>query len=163
MLNALKRISDRLHVKTRVLEMFDEERFSAIFEEYDRYAKRGNRAPELNLKVNELTKIFEQMDPDVLLEARTKNPSEMDRFFRTVQTHINQGIPPLWSVMIGLFPHGKTDDAYGGHTRLIIGYNVKTNEILYSDSWGYGHELSRMPLPTAWTITMGLNSIDPLE
>lgn len=163
MLNALKRISDRLHVKTRILEKFDGERFTAMFDEYNRFAAHGNRAKQLDLHVDELIQIFEQMDPDVLLDARTKNPSEMNRFFRTAQTRINDGVPPLWSVMIGLYPHGKTADEYGGHTRLIIGYNPKTNEVLYSDPWGYGHELSRMPLATAWSMTIGLNSIEPLD
>ena len=107
--------------------------------------------------------LLAQINPDILLEVRTKNPSDMDRFFRTVQTQVNQGIPPLWSVMMGLFPKGTDPDEFGGHMRLIIGYNLKTNEVLYSDSWGYGHELSRMPLPKAWTITTDLYSIEPLQ
>jgi len=46
--------------------------------------------------------------------------------------------------------------------RLIIGYNAKTNEILYSGSWGMGHELKRMPLADAWAITTGLCTVEPL-
>ena len=49
-----------------------------------------------------------------------------------------------------------------GHMRLIIGYGEKSHEILYSDSWGLGHELKRMPVPDAWTITTGLATIEPL-
>jgi hypothetical protein len=45
--------------------------------------------------------------------------------------------------------------------RLIIGYNPNKKEILYSDSWGYGHELKRMPLDDAYTITTGLYTVDP--
>jgi hypothetical protein len=46
--------------------------------------------------------------------------------------------------------------------RLIIGYNLKTREILYSDSWGAGHELKRMALDDAWAITTGLATVEPL-
>ena len=43
--------------------------------------------------------------------------------------------------------------AVGGHMRLIIGYNSIANEVLYSDSWGLGHEEKRMSLDDAWTMT----------
>ena len=46
--------------------------------------------------------------------------------------------------------------------RLIIGYNAKTNDIFYSDSWGAGHERKRMSAADAWTITTGLAKIEPL-
>ena len=46
--------------------------------------------------------------------------------------------------------------------RLIVGYNAKTEEILYSDSWGAGHELKRMKADDAWTITTGLMTVEPL-
>ena len=47
--------------------------------------------------------------------------------------------------------------------RLIIGYNDKKNEILYTDSWGAGHELKRMPVDWAWTITHSLMYMKPLS
>jgi hypothetical protein len=47
--------------------------------------------------------------------------------------------------------------------RFIIGYNSTTREIVYSDSWGRGHEEKRMPLNDAWTITTGLSSLQPLS
>jgi hypothetical protein len=37
--------------------------------------------------------------------------------------------------------------------RLIIGYNDKTREIVYTDTWGAGHEYKRMSVENAWTIT----------
>jgi hypothetical protein len=53
--------------------------------------------------------------------------------------------------------------AFGGHMRVIIGYNSKTQEILYTDSWGRGHELKRMKADDAWTITTTLTTIEPLS
>jgi hypothetical protein len=46
--------------------------------------------------------------------------------------------------------------------RLIIGYNTAKNEIIYSDSWGPGHEQKRMSLEDAWVITSGLSSLQPI-
>ena len=47
--------------------------------------------------------------------------------------------------------------------RLIIGYNDKTKEVLYTDSWGAGHELKRMPEDWAWTITTSSMFIKPRQ
>ena len=41
------------------------------------------------------------------------------------------------------------------------GDNAKTKEILYTDSWGPGHELKRMPLGDAWAKTFALYGIRP--
>ena len=163
MLDSLKKLSQRLRIKVRTIDDIDGKGFENMVTEYNRAAQRGKRAQQVNAAGEDsLTELFEKMDPEILREARTKNPSGMDRFFRLVQTHINQGIPPLWSVMIGILKEPKDPKGFGGHMRLIIGYNEKTKEIIYSDSWGMGHEMKRMPLSDAWTITMGLDAIEPL-
>lgn len=38
--------------------------------------------------------------------------------------------------MLGIVHEKKAQAGLGGHMRLIIGYNVKTSEMIYSDSWG---------------------------
>jgi cystathionine beta-lyase/cystathionine gamma-synthase len=53
--------------------------------------------------------------------------------------------------------------ASGGHMRIIIGYNTATNEILYSDSWGRGHEEKRMSSDDAWIMTNGLSNLQPVS
>ena len=63
--------------------------------------------------------------------------------------------------MLGKVPETGIPQDAGGHMRLIIGYNSKSEEILYSDSWGAGHELKRMAAADAWTITTGTMSIEP--
>ena len=106
--------------------------------------------------------MFYSMKPEVLLDARTKNKADVTRFERGVEDHVNVGIPLVWSVMLGIYPEKGIPQNAGGHMRLIIGYNNKTQEILYSDSWGAGHELKRMPLPQAVAMTTGLTTIEPL-
>ena len=68
----------------------------------------------------------------------------------------------LWSVRLGLVAEQPSlPQTSGGHMRLIIGYNEKTGEILYSDSWGAGHEMKRMTLDHAFGITEGLCTVLP--
>ena len=45
--------------------------------------------------------------------------------------------------------------------RLIIGYNEKNDEIIYTDSWGAGHEYKRMKTTDAYSVSMNLITIKP--
>ncbi len=103
------------------------------------------------------------MNGELLRDAKTKlNPACMTRFDHDVQSHLERGLPLLCSVYLGLLPeeHLPPSDR-GGHMRLIIGYHPKTKEALYSDTWGRGHELKKVPLANAWTITDGLYTLEP--
>ena len=108
---------------------------------------------------------YEAAEPEVLREMKV-NGSQKSRFtkFKTdIQEQIRKGIPLLWGVVLGIYPEPGLPQAAGGHMRLIIGFNEKKNEVLYSDSWGAGHELKRMPLDWAWTITRSLMYMKPLK
>jgi len=103
------------------------------------------------------------MKPDIYREVRMKSTSDFGRFQRDIQRNIDEGVPLLWSVRLGIVNEKELPQAAGGHMRIIIGYNSTTREIVYSDSWGRGHEEKRMPLDDAWTITTGLSSLQPLS
>jgi hypothetical protein len=45
--------------------------------------------------------------------------------------------------------------------RLIIGYNEEKSEIIYTDTWGAGHEHKYMPDDWAWTITQNMFYLNP--
>ena len=69
-------------------------------------------------------------------------------------------MPVIWSVMLGLVPEDPPlPQAFGGHMRLIIGYNAKDRTILYTDSWGARHERKTMGLEDAILVTTGLRTI----
>ena len=51
----------------------------------------------------------------------------------------------------------------GGHMRIVIGYNQKTDEVIYTDSWGPGHEFKRMSTANAYTATMHLITLKPSQ
>ena len=102
--------------------------------------------------------VDEAMDAEVLREIKVKGvekPKYMT-FMKNVRQNVNAGQPLIWGVKLGLYPESDLPQAGGRHMRLIIGYNDKKGEILYTDSWGKGHELKRMPADWAWTITHSL-------
>jgi hypothetical protein len=107
---------------------------------------------------------YEAAEPEVLKEMKV-NGSQKSRFTKfkaDIQEQIRKGIPLIWGVLLGIYPEPGIPQTAGGHMRLIVGFNEKKNEILYSDSWGAGHELKRMPLDWAWTITRSLMYLKPL-
>ena len=74
---------------------------------------------------------------------------------------IDAGRPVAWAMLLGLIPEEGLPQQFGGHMRVIIGYNKRTREIIYTDSWGYGHELKRMDLDDAMTVTFGMWEMRP--
>jgi hypothetical protein len=163
MFDSLKKLSQRLRVRIRTIETMDVKQLLGLITDYNRLARRGH-APEISDQgpVLDLHAIYSAMKPGLLKEARSHNHGDVDRFQQTIQDNIDQGIPVLWSVMLGIVPEALAPKVVAGHMRLIIGYNSGTGEILYTDSWGPGHELERMPADDAWTITTALNTIEPL-
>jgi hypothetical protein len=159
---ALKKLAARLKVRVREHESLDVKQVLDMIKDYNRNAKKAGEAelPDPGYSID-IGLIYHSMKGPVLKEARTKNKSDLSRFQRDVQSHIDAGIPLLWSVQLGLLAEPGLPQAGGGHMRLIIGYNTKNQEILYSDSWGAGHELKRMKADDAWTITTQLVTIEP--
>ena len=103
------------------------------------------------------------MKPEIYKEVRMKSAADFGRFQRDIQRNIDEGVPLLWSVHLGIIRESNSPQPTGGHMRIILGYNQATSEILYSDSWGQGHEEKRMPMDDAWTITNGLSILQPLS
>ncbi len=101
------------------------------------------------------------LNANVLLKVRTTRGNYFESFQRMVSDTIGEGVPLLWAVSLGLFPEPEIPQAFGGHMRLIIGYNPQTKEILYSDTWGAGHEKKRMAMDKAYTITDFLGTMKP--
>ncbi len=163
MFAALKKIATRLRVRVREIEGMDVKGILDLVKDYNREAKRSKNEliPDPGNRID-VGAIYNRMQFEVLREARTRNKSDLTRFQRTLQGTIDQGIPLLWSVQLGLSPEPGIPQSAGGHMRLLIGYNLSTQEVLFSDSWGAGHELKRMPMADAWAITTGLMLVEPL-
>ena len=85
------------------------------------------------------------------------NEHACDAFEKNITERIDESDPLFWAVRLGDVPEkGVEPGNHSSHMRLIIGYNEERGEILYSDSWGEGHELKRMDGQDALSITRGM-------
>lgn len=160
---ALSRSAIKLRIDIDVLEDFSVPEFLKLIKTYNTNARKAGKA-EITLPDSgtiEIGAIYALMDPGVLLDTRTRNPTGVNKFADRIKQHVQGHVPLVWGVMLGVAPEENLPQAKGGHIRLIIGYNEKKKELLYTDSWGAGHELKRMPLPQAFAITTTLFSIRP--
>ena len=79
--------------------------------------------------------------------------SSFKRWKSKIKEYINKGIPIGWCLQLGKFKEQGLPQVDGGHMRLIIGFNEKTNEIIYSDSWGAGHAKKNMDAGKAFVMS----------
>ncbi|HEX5790402.1 MAG TPA: C39 family peptidase [Luteolibacter sp.] len=84
-------------------------------------------------------------------------------FLKAIHSNIDDGLPLLWTLELGRYPEKPqlNPQTAGGHMRMIIGYNDKTHEIIFSDSWGAGHESKRMDMTHAYQASHGLFALKP--
>ncbi len=164
LLRALHAMSAGLNVRVCVLSQFDVNELGQLVARYNREANR-RRLPRIpwppDGPVN-LSDLFYDIDIEVFRAAREPTRMAMTRYQDTIREKIDAGYPVLWGVMLGLVPETPMlPQARGGHLRMIIGYNPQTNEVLYSDTWGAGHELKRMDFEDAHAITLSLFTLEP--
>jgi len=170
MIAALRRIGDETRLDVTVLADFNGREFEKTVADYNHAAKRTHK-PEVQfmqrvgntIYIESPVAVYHEMDTDLLREARLKRDGPMLEFKNSIARYINNGAPLAWSVVIGKVKESPDPQGFGGHMRMIIGYNDRAQEILYTDTWGAGHELKRMPLADAWTVTLGLYSLQPRE
>lgn len=162
MIEGLKKIQGRLKIRVKPEIESDYKEFIRLVEDYNRAAKRAKVKEVADPKKFMVSwTAYGEMDAKVLKEVKLKDNAGYSKFLRIVSSNIDQGVPLTWSVQLGLFPEPNIPQGAGGHMRLIIGYNSKTQELIFSDSWGAGHEAKRMPTADAWSITTGLTRIEP--
>jgi hypothetical protein len=86
-------------------------------------------------------------------------------FLSIIKEYTDKGVPLLWGLFLGQKPEDPPlpngGQVSGGHMRMVIGYNLAKNQVLFTDSWGAGHELKRMTLLDAYDVTLGLYSMAP--
>jgi hypothetical protein len=99
---------------------------------------------EIVLKMNE---------EDAWIKMHCRRKSEVKKFKKKICKQILAGKPVVWDVILGIVKEKNAPPVRGKYVRLIVGYNDKTNELIYSDSLGKGHELKKMTWDKAWAIT----------
>jgi len=154
---------------------FEKSKFGEMIEQYNRQAKQKRKevinfedyveATGPNVRTIDTMKIYAAMDADTLKEAKARQTQALESFKKNIAQYTSQGVPLVWACVVGKYlekPDLGQQGAFG-HIRLIIGYNTKTQEVLYSDSWGRGHELKRLPISDAWAMTFGLTVLKPRD
>lgn len=159
--DAMKKLSGKYKTRfTTVLDLdYSSRKYQSFLRKYNSVAKKMDKKV---LDTDNYIYFFGGLDPDVLREVNGKGQT-YDRFMKAVKENIDKGVPVMWALQLGLFPENgeKARQAGGGHMRLIIGYNPGKDEIIFSDSWGAGHEKKRMAAPDASAATMGLYLLQP--
>jgi hypothetical protein len=160
---ALKKLQGKYHISYReVIDTdYSSSKYKRFLDQYNRVAKRlGKRV----LDTDNYIYFMGGLDAEVLREVRGKGQT-FDKFMKAVRENIDGGVPLLWGLHLGKYPENgeKAKQFGGGHMRLIIGYNLAKGEIIFSDSWGAGHEKKRMASADASAATMGLYTIKPSQ
>jgi len=152
MFKALKRLSSTYHFAIRQYIGFDNKKLYKIIKGYNSYAKKkGGRLFDFRVPADP----FQIMDPEIYKEYRCiKNKADFKKFILNVKRNIDLGLPVIWGLYLGIYKEPSNLQATGGHMRIIIGYNDKVKEIIYSDSWGSGHEFKTIPYDRAWAETL---------
>ncbi len=109
----------------------------------------------------DLSGITSAMNSDIYKKVRLKDNINFKKFQRDVSGNINAGIPLLWAVKLGIIKEKELPQPPGMHMRLIIGCNDKDKTIIYSDTWGAGHEYKKMNWEDAWTMTTFVGLFTP--
>ena len=154
--DALHKLQGKFKIRVRDLVKFDYQDHLRLLKAYNKEAasKKG--------------KIWREQDwyfePDLAIyrDARCRN-NAYEKFQKLVVDSTSRGVPLLWALRLGIYPENgeKARQSGGGHMRTIIGYNIKADEIIFSDSWGAGHEMKRIKGRDAWAATLGLYLVEP--
>ena len=159
--DALRKISGKYKTRFQTELDFDysSRKYKSFMVKYNRSAKKLGKKV---LDTDNYIYFMGGLNPEVLRDVNGTGQT-FEKFMRVVRENIDKGVPVMWGLQLGLFPENgeKAKQLGGGHMRLIIGYNKSTNEIIFSDSWGAGHEKKRMAAPDASAATMGLYLLQP--
>ncbi len=105
------------------------------------------------------------VNPELYYANNGKRRVSEKEFISIVKEYTDKGVPLLWGLSLGQKPEDPPlpngGQVSGGHMRMVIGYNLAKNQVLFTDSWGAGHELKRMALLDAYDVTLGLYSMAP--
>ncbi|MDP0491355.1 MAG: C39 family peptidase [Verrucomicrobiota bacterium JB023] len=164
MKDAFRSITGKTNVKTIKLFEFDDNDLKKDIRQYNQLARKKEEKT-IDIDVDDYyylppSLIWSRIDP-VLFRTMKAEQNGFSTFNRKIQEYIDQGVPINWTLTLGLFKEGDLPQSYGGHMRLIIGYNKATGEIIYTDSWGEGHERKKMRADEAYCMTMGLYAMVP--
>ncbi len=165
MLKALKKAGTKFRIKIKELQddnSFDSwGNFKKFIKKYNKFAKKADVTqfnPKQAVSGNKYSpNVFVQsVDYEFYKKTKLTDKGGFKRFKKNIHKFIGMGVPLAWSLMTGVYKDPSIpQQSISGHMRLIIGYNDKEGEIIFSDSWGAKHAFKKMKYEDAWTITTG--------
>lgn len=161
----MKRIASRFDLRFKVyLSGVDERFLTNIVKDYAKAGKKKGGIPcppQLEQYPQLFYQALDSLNAQQFIAVRQADKAGLARMERSIRECIDRAEPIIWCVHLGIVPEVGIPQARGGHMRLIIGYNPTTSEIIYTDSWGPGHEFKRMKIANAWASTFGLYVMKP--
>ncbi|RYD46367.1 MAG: hypothetical protein EOP85_07595, partial [Verrucomicrobiaceae bacterium] len=154
--DALHRLQGRFKLRVKDLISFDQRDYERMVANYNREARKaGEQQWQPGM-------YYFKFDPEIMREARCRNGA-FEKFRGMIVNATSRGVPLLWALSLGRYPETGHENPQGGggHMRTIIGYNSKTDEVIFTDSWGAGHELKKMKGRDACAATSGLYLVEP--
>jgi hypothetical protein len=164
MIEEMDRVCSRFKTRIKVHKELEVKDIIDTMEDYNKVAERAGKRTWGTTRSIDWGGFLDGSDPELLKESRLKSRGDYEKFEREVIRAIDLGIPLIWTLILGKYEEeGLTPQTAGGHARLIIGYNEENSELIFSDSWGEGHEKKRMSMEDAFCATTGIYSIQPLK
>lgn len=154
-IEVLEKIDSKIDVEFKMLYTFPDfapRKLNFFIKKYNSLARRKNAA-ELDISKGAKN----SFNGEIFTQLRSGDPWKK-RFFTEVRRSVDHGIPLCWGTII--FPQ-KKGGACSYHLRLIVGYSTEPEGVVFSDSWGKGHERNIENLDEAWGRTMFLFSLTP--
>ncbi|MDR0933017.1 MAG: C39 family peptidase, partial [Victivallales bacterium] len=168
-IDVLESNSGKLGIRFKPLYRYELDNYDDLKKmiKYYNAAARREKADKIDLddyisnRRFDFGRMMKSMNFKVFKEVRARETRDNKLFLEEIKKSIDNGIPLCWSTFI--FPSLKdtSSNEFGMHMRIITGYNSKTGEIIFSDSWGAGHEKKTLKDSDAWAITVNLVSLEP--
>lgn len=165
---AFQRVTGKIHLRTLALFDYDERLFEKDIRSYNRAAKSAGK-PTFDYDPDEYiispAHLWTKVDPPTFRDMK-RDQNRFEHFERKIKEYVDQGIPLCWTLFLGMFPEEGLPQSFGGHMRMIFGYNFDSEDpaehkIYYTDSWGGGHEKKVMRADEAYSMTTGLYTMVP--
>lgn len=163
---AFDKITGKIHLRTLKLISYSDSQTKKDLRGYNAAAKKaGVKTFDSDAELFNPLHFWVDAHKETFRDMKRTQPG-YEVFTRKVKEYVDQGMPLCWTLYLGMFKDGDEPQSFGGHMRLIFGYNFTSpdpaeHKIYYTDSWGEGHEKKVMRADEAYCMTMGLFTMLP--
>jgi len=158
---AFDKVTGKIHLRTLKLIEYNDRQTEKDLRGYNAAAKKaGVKTFDIDPEYFNPLNFWVNAHKETFRDMKRTQPGYA-QFSRKVKEYVDQGIPIEWTLFLGMFKEGDMPQNFGGHMRLIYGYNYSSpdpaeHKIYYTDSWGEGHEQKVMRVDEAYCMTMAL-------